>query len=1260
MSDHKITDFVDQSAIDGLKRLKDELTSAKETYIQVANELVKGLKVPIDNLEQLEKMTKEFEELQRKGAEASRKHAAAIAEHERICASTTNTISRQLMEQERANKAQRDTYAEGERVKKLLEQANGTYEDHVKALIDVNENLKRNKKAQDDNDAALKRGSVSVQAHSERLLNLTKEQRDLAQQKHALTTLLKNEERLNNAVEGSYAHLSQQLELLKKAYKSMTDEEKQSPMGKDMEESIQNLDAHLKDLAADMGEFQRNTGNYAVAGQSVRKELKAMVVEIANLTVAYNRMSDEEKASAQGQEMKRHITELTEQAGELRGAVADTTRAINNAASDTRGFDQISGGIKLLIDGFGLATGAAEMLGLSDKDLMEVQTKLQAALVASNSLTSIQAALQKHSAVMQGVNILQTKAATIAENLKTAAVGRGVVATKAATLAQKAFNLVAKANPYVLLATVIGGVAAAYIGLSKSTKKYTSVSGDAARAIKRHNEAMRQQAEIVKGLSGIISSGIAEAMQKWVDYQRSLYDIQSKMEGPETDAIARLRVLYSVATDNTKSTQARLKAAGDMQSMYPSYLGNLSKEKIIAGEAAGAYMLLCDNLEKAAKARAIYELMAENSKKMMYEQSQTGIDLNSVYQLYDLAMKNFIQSSSEVMGENADEFQKLMYKAAIMGTDMLTDEQSKRFNELYKEYDQLTESADHYLNVISDTYDLMGRNYLEAAMANKRLLELFHPEDLINETNKSIASSVQSTATATKQTIADTLAQIQRLSSDAEAMLIGTLDEGTEEWAAHRQKQIDDTQQAELTALGASAAKTLAALKNSLAAKEISQAQFEAYVIKLQEATAAKENAIYAKTAADYDKMIESMSASAIKGAEERAAVAQIEADNEYNGAQAALKKKLAAQLSAVKSAEDIAAAQAEYDRESAALSEQYAQDTLNRQIEMLERLLEDEELTETDREELARRLAKAKTDAANAAADAEIKSANDAADAEIAAREKTLAKMKEWGKNAMDILNGVNALSQAIYAAKVERVEAEQEANEEAGDKEAERIQSLVDHQVITEEEGEARKRAAEEATARKNEELEKKKAALKRKAAIFDKAAAIANVGMNTALALMQLWVKPGWPTAIPMQPVVSALGAMQLATILATPIPKYAKGTKDHPGGVAVVGDGGRHEVVAFDGHMFLTPDRPTIIDMPKGAEVFPDATLVPDALNLPDPSLMEVRPSSVVVSNDYTCLVREVRQLQYLIKQQTKAQARAVNREKFEAYKRMKGL
>jgi hypothetical protein len=50
---------------------------------------------------------------------------------------------------------------------------------------------------------------------------------------------------------------------------------------------------------------------------------------------------------------------------------------------------------------------------------------------------------------------------------------KGTIATGAATVAQKVFNAVAKANPYVLLATAALGVATALYAFSSSTSKAT-------------------------------------------------------------------------------------------------------------------------------------------------------------------------------------------------------------------------------------------------------------------------------------------------------------------------------------------------------------------------------------------------------------------------------------------------------------------------------------------------------------------------------------------------------------------------------------------------------------------------------------------------------------------------------------------------------------------------------------------------------------------------------------------------------------------
>lgn len=70
---------------------------------------------------------------------------------------------------------------------------------------------------------------------------------------------------------------------------------------------------------------------------------------------------------------------------------------------------------------------------------------------------------------------------------------------------------------------------------------------------------------------------------------------------------------------------------------------------------------------------------------------------------------------------------------------------------------------------------------------------------------------------------------------------------------------------------------------------------------------------------------------------------------------------------------------------------------------------------------------------------------------------------------------------------------------------------------------------------------QLEKQKALLAYKSAKRQRAMQIAETVANTAMAIMQLWVNPGFPMAIPMTAVVAGLGALNLATIMSQPLPE-----------------------------------------------------------------------------------------------------------------------
>ena len=231
------------------------------------------------------------------------------------------------------------------------------------------------------------------------------------------------------------------------------------------------------------------------------------------------------------------------------------------------------------------------------------------------------------------------------------------------------------------------------------------------------------------------------------------------------------------------------------------------------------------------------------------------------------------------------------------------------------------------------------------------------------------------------------------------------------------------------------------------------------------------------------------------------------------------------------------------------------------------------------------------------------------------------------------ELFNGITSIVTSAFDARIEQIEEEKEKNEEAGEEEKERIEDLVESGVITKEEGEARKRAADKATADKNKELEKQKAELEQRQAKWQKANSIVQTTIATSLAIMQAFAQAGPIAGAVLAAVIGAMGAAQVAIIAAQPIPKYAKGTDNHPGGLAIVGDGGRQEVIETDNGAYITPAVPTLVDIPKRARVIPNLvdyrkmSLHSDALMLDRQRRSnDGDPVIVNVNNDYRRLER----------------------------------
>lgn len=193
----------------------------------------------------------------------------------------------------------------------------------------------------------------------------------------------------------------------------------------------------------------------------------------------------------------------------------------------------------------------------------------------------------------------------------------------------------------------------------------------------------------------------------------------------------------------------------------------------------------------------------------------------------------------------------------------------------------------------------------------------------------------------------------------------------------------------------------------------------------------------------------------------------------------------------------------------------------------------------------------------------------------------------------AQETFNFLNQNSQAYFDAQYARLEREKEtALQFAGESESGRRE--IERQ------------------------FEEKRRETRRKEAESQKEQAIFNAVINTAQAVV---------AALPnlaLSVLVGAIGAAQIALIASQQIPAYKDGTDFHKGGLARVGDGGKHELVHQPTLGWsITPNTDTLVNLERGSKVFPDLASsgifnsdLPDMITLNGSSLTEQQMDKIM--------------------------------------------
>lgn len=366
-----------------------------------------------------------------------------------------------------------DLVSPDDSITKLINQLDQLSDAYMNTLKNIKSEAITVKAALEGVSGATENGRKTIRGASNDTDKLTRAARDLAfaesenakrlaelkQAQKEANELNKLTTRLNQSAEGSYNRLSAQYSINKIYLNNMTVEEREATEeGRKLVAETKAIYEEMKRLQEATGKTSLNVGNYSDAAKGLTTQIENQTKQLALLRL-------------EGKQGTAEYQQLSKETAILKDAVADATAEIKNMASDTSNLDAVLGLAAGASGGFAAYTGAMELFGAESEDVQEAQKKLQAAIAITTGVQAIQNAVQKQSALMLGISRLQMAALSKAQVYNRLVTMQGTKATLAATIAQKAFNLIAAANPYVLLALALVTVVGALVLFASNTDK---------------------------------------------------------------------------------------------------------------------------------------------------------------------------------------------------------------------------------------------------------------------------------------------------------------------------------------------------------------------------------------------------------------------------------------------------------------------------------------------------------------------------------------------------------------------------------------------------------------------------------------------------------------------------------------------------------------------------------------------------------------------------------------------------------------------
>lgn len=1112
MASEPISRIISQEALDTfdifIKKVSDS-TAALEKLIAEGVELnktfanVKTLKDLVDVTEKLKASEEALRKEEEKNAiaqEKLRQAAEERAKREREAADSTNKSRQATVDSAKATNEQAQS-----NLKSAV-----ALRDLNKQLVDVTLTLKAITEARKGLTKSFQEGRISEDEYKTALTDLLDVETSLKNTSSELRTATKNVAKEMDAAEGSIVQLESQLKIAQQAYKALSDEEKNSDIGKATKDQIRSLSEEVNKQKKSIGDFSSNVGRYAESlgglfdgvqreiqnlnrqkvnafnrgdEQAVRR-YEAAIGELQNIekislntnlsyTQSVRQLNKEfiNVASA-GNQSTEFIRELKNALGEAVDRQQDLKDEIKLAASDTKTFDLLSGAVNGLVGAYQTAIGVQALFGEQNEENEKTIKRLVAVQSVANGIQQIAEQFTNKTTLayraltyVQGLYKTATDASATATTRLTAAltgIGIGLLIAAIAYVIINFDKLFKSIDPVIEEYDKLEGV-------TRQAKDQLKAYGDTAKEIssgilkdlKDQVKALNDQLGLTKTpaqLAGIQVQALAARTARLKESNEEL----SKQYKTNSQDYLYLNALISKNTEEIEANEKQIKELSKEYEQFAAAQARLNQiEETIARKGAAGNLL---KLGQDANNRILAQQKTNEAERINLIKSNAVLEALIIQDAYD----------AEIDAANGNRAKEIAAESKFATAKILLERQTQEdILKVQKEYAERRAKA---------ASDIRQRDYADTVSKNNKI--------------------------------------------------------------ADNEKELPEIR--------------LRALRNSL------KAQLQ--LIEEQRSRELSVEGLVGKEKENINDKFNQQRIAAEKDTKDKIVAIQLEYFTKVPYEQGRMLKQLKKQL------------------------EQYAADV---------KKVFDEIGVDISQADFMKQVTESVKQA-----NKEIKGQFDEIEDVISEFfDRTNENSPElFTQGVKDLTQNLKDLTGELFNVGAAAVNAGFENQKNAIQEQIDLIDKRREAEVAAvaaSTKSEQDKAAAiavinARADAQKREqERRQKEVAIKQ--ARFEKAVTIAGIVAQTALAVIKAFSTYGpTPLGYANAAAVGAIGIAQAAVVAATPIPQYAEGTDFHQGGKAIVGDGGRSElIVTPQGKLVETPNVPTLIDLQRGSKVLPDA-------------------------------------------------------------------